>query len=117
MLVHVSAFLPIFNNMDVLKNCMIGQTLVLKRKKEEAKKIAINLYKNDKYWGVYKYIYSLEGEVPSEKQQCESPRILFESNNVVFTSNTPNVKENIIQSALDEGREPSVLEILKSEYR
>ena len=57
-------------------------------------KESINLYKNDKYWGVYKYIYSLEGEVPSEKQQCESPRILFESNNVVFTSNTPNVKYN-----------------------
>ena len=31
----------LFNNMDVLKNCMIGQTLVLKRKKEEAKKIAL----------------------------------------------------------------------------
>lgn len=57
-------------------------------------KESINLYKNDKYWGVYKYIYSLEGEVPSEKQQCESPKILFESNNVVFTSNTPNVKYN-----------------------
>lgn len=31
-------------------------------------------------------------------------------------SNTPNVKENIIQSALDEGREPTELEILKSDY-
>lgn len=31
----------LFNNMNVLKNCMIGQTLILKRKKEEAKKIAL----------------------------------------------------------------------------
>ena len=31
----------LFNNMNVLKNCMIGQTLILKRKKEEARKIAL----------------------------------------------------------------------------
>lgn len=30
----------LFNNMDVLANCMIGQTKVLHRKKEEAKRIA-----------------------------------------------------------------------------
>lgn len=30
----------LFNNMDVLSNCMIGQTKVLHRKKEEAKRIA-----------------------------------------------------------------------------
>ena len=32
----------LFENMDVLKNCMIGQMKVLKRKKEEARKIAID---------------------------------------------------------------------------
>ena len=31
----------LFNNMTVLQNCMIGQQKVLKRQKEEAKKIAI----------------------------------------------------------------------------
>ena len=32
----------LFNNMNVLKNCMVGQVHVLKRKKEEAKKIALD---------------------------------------------------------------------------
>lgn len=32
----------LFNNKTVLENCMIGQMKVLKRKKEEAKKIALN---------------------------------------------------------------------------
>ena len=31
----------LFNNMTVLENCMVGQTQVLKRKKEEAKAIAL----------------------------------------------------------------------------
>ena len=31
----------LFNNMTVLENCMVGQTQVLKRSKEEAKKIAM----------------------------------------------------------------------------
>ena len=31
----------LFNNMTVLENCMVGQTQVLKRKKEEAKTIAL----------------------------------------------------------------------------
>ena len=30
----------LFNNLDVLENCIVGQTCVLKRNKEEAKKIA-----------------------------------------------------------------------------
>ena len=33
----------LFNNMTVLQNCMIGQQKVLKRQKEEAKKIAIEI--------------------------------------------------------------------------
>ncbi len=32
----------LFNNMTVLENCMVGQTKVLKRSKEEAKKIALD---------------------------------------------------------------------------
>jgi len=32
----------LYNNMTVLENCMIGQTQVLKRSKEEAKQIAMN---------------------------------------------------------------------------
>ena len=31
----------LFNNLDVLENCIVGQTCVLKRNKEEAKKIAM----------------------------------------------------------------------------
>ena len=31
----------LFNNMDVLHNCMLGQTTVLKRSKEEAEKISL----------------------------------------------------------------------------
>lgn len=31
----------LFNNMNVLENCMIGQTITLKRSKEEAEKIAL----------------------------------------------------------------------------
>ena len=33
----------LFNNLNVLKNCEVGQIEVLKRKKEEAKEIAINI--------------------------------------------------------------------------
>ena len=31
----------LFNNLDVLENCIVGQTCVLKRNKEEARKIAM----------------------------------------------------------------------------
>ena len=31
----------LFNNLDVLENCIVGQTCVLKRKKDEAKQIAL----------------------------------------------------------------------------
>ena len=45
----------LFENKNVLQNCMIGQQLVLKRSKEEAKKIALE---NLKIVGMEPFVYA-----------------------------------------------------------
>ena len=43
----------LFNNLTVLENCMIGQTKVLKRSKEEAKKNAMKYLEKSRYGTVH----------------------------------------------------------------
>ena len=43
----------LFNNMTVLENCMVGQTKVLKKKKEEAKESALAFLKKSRDGPVY----------------------------------------------------------------
>ncbi len=44
----------LFNNHNVLNNCVVGQVKVLKRSKEEAEKIANEIFKSGWYGSVCK---------------------------------------------------------------
>ncbi|WEV37088.1 amino acid ABC transporter ATP-binding protein [Lactobacillus sp. ESL0677] len=56
----------LFENKDVLANCMVGQELVLKRSKEEARKIAIS---NLKKVGMAEYINARPKQLSGGQQQ------------------------------------------------
>ena len=72
----------LFNNMDVLHNCMLGQTTVLKRSKEEAEKIAME-YLNKVDMGMFAQakVTSLSGgqkqRVAIARALCMNPEILL----------------------------------------
>ena len=73
----------LFNNMDVLHNCMLGQTTVLKRSKEEAEKIAME-YLNKVDMGMFaqdKEPSNLSGgqkqRVAIARALCMNPEILL----------------------------------------
>ena len=72
----------LFNNMDVLHNCMLGQITVLKRSKEEAEKIAME-YLNKVDMGMFAQakVTSLSGgqkqRVAIARALCMNPEILL----------------------------------------
>ena len=72
----------LFNNMDVLHNCMLGQTTVLKRSKEEAEKISLE-YLEKVGMGMFAHakVTSLSGgqkqRVAIARALCMNPEILL----------------------------------------
>ena len=72
----------LFNNMDVLHNCMLGQTTVLKRSKEEAERISME-YLNKVGIGMFAHakVTSLSGgqkqRVAIARALCMNPEILL----------------------------------------
>ena len=72
----------LFNNMDVLHNCMLGQTTVLKRNKEEAEKISLE-YLEKVGMGMFAHakVTSLSGgqkqRVAIARALCMNPEILL----------------------------------------
>ena len=72
----------LFNNMDVLHNCMLGQTTVLKRNKEEAERISME-YLNKVGMGMFAHakVTSLSGgqkqRVAIARALCMNPEILL----------------------------------------
>lgn len=72
----------LFNNMDVLHNCMLGQTAVLKRDKETAEKISME-YLNKVGMGMFAHakVTSLSGgqkqRVAIARALCMNPEILL----------------------------------------
>jgi len=94
----------LFNNMDVLQNCMISQIKVLKRSKEEAKEIAI---KNLTQVGLKDFIYYNPKKLSGGQKQrvaiaralCMNPKVLL------FDEPT---------SALDPEMVMEVLEVIKN---
>ena len=72
----------LFNNMDVLHNCMLGQTTVLKRSKEEAEKISLE-YLEKVGLGMFAHakVTSLSGgqkqRVAIARALCMNPEILL----------------------------------------
>ncbi len=94
----------LFENMNVLKNCMIAQIKVLKRTKEEAKKIAIDyLTKVGMQDFIYSNTLSLSGgqkqRVAIARALCMNPKIML------FDEPT---------SALDPEMVGEVLDVIKS---
>ena len=72
----------LFNNMDVLHNCMLGQTTVLKRSKEEAERISME-YLNKVGMGMFAHakVTSLSGgqkqRVAIARALCMNPEIIL----------------------------------------
>ena len=72
----------LFNNMDVLHNCMLGQTTVLKRSKDEAERISME-YLNKVGMGMFAHakVTSLSGgqkqRVAIARALCMNPEILL----------------------------------------
>lgn len=89
----------LFNNMDVLKNCMIGQTMILKRKKDEAKKIALeNLERVGLSDRVHFKIRDLSG---GQKQRVAIARALSMSPKIIlFDEPTSALDPEMVQEVL-----------------
>lgn len=89
----------LFNNMDVLKNCMIGQTLILKRSKEEAKKIALeNLERVGLADRVHFKIRDLSG---GQKQRVAIARALSMNPEIIlFDEPTSALDPEMVQEVL-----------------
>lgn len=93
----------LFNNMDVLKNCIIGQTKILKRSKEEATKIALeNLTKVGMSNRVHFKIKELSG---GQKQRVAIARALSMSPDIILFDEPT--------SALDPEMVNEVLKVMK----
>lgn len=93
----------LFNNMDVLKNCIIGQTKILKRSKEEAIKIALeNLEKVGMSNRVHFKIKELSG---GQKQRVAIARALSMSPDIILFDEPT--------SALDPEMVNEVLKVMK----
>ncbi len=56
----------LFNNMNVLENCMSGQTTVLKRNKDEARKVALENLEKD---GMERYIEAKPSQLSGGQKQ------------------------------------------------
>ncbi len=94
----------LFNNMTVLENCMVGQVKVLKKKKDEAKELALSYL--DKV-GMSPYIYAKPHQLSGgQKQRVAIARALsMEPEVLLFDEPT---------SALDPEMVGEVLEVMKT---
>ena len=94
----------LFENMNVLKNCMIAQTKVLKRSKEEAKEVAVSYLKKV---GMEDFIYSDTRSLSGgQKQRVAIARALC-MNPSIMLFDEPT-------SALDPEMVGEVLDVIKS---
>ena len=90
----------LFENMNVLQNCIIAQVKVLKRKKEVAKEIAINHLKQ---FGMADFIYSDTRSLSGGQKQrvaiaralCMNPEIML------FDEPTSALDPEIVREVLD----------------
>ena len=94
----------LFENMNVLKNCMIGQIKVLKRNKEEAKEIAL---KNLKSVGMDVYINAKPSQLSGGQKQRVAIARALSMNPKCLLFDEPT-------SALDPEMVSEVLDVIKS---
>lgn len=94
----------LFENMNVLKNCMIGQIKVLKRNKEEAKEIAL---KNLKSVGMDSYINAKPSQLSGGQKQRVAIARALSMNPKCLLFDEPT-------SALDPEMVSEVLDVIKS---
>lgn len=94
----------LFENMNVLKNCMIGQIKVLKRNKEEAKEIALN---NLKSVGMDSYINAKPSQLSGGQKQRVAIARALSMNPKCLLFDEPT-------SALDPEMVSEVLDVIKS---
>ena len=72
----------LFNNLDVLENCIVGQTCVLKRKKDEAKQIALEYLSKV---GMSQYINAKPRQLSGgQKQRVAIARALITSPRIIL---------------------------------
>lgn len=93
----------LFNNLDVLNNCMVGQELVLKRSKDEAKKIALE---NLKKVGMEPFIKAKPSQLSGGQQQRVAIARAISMDPEVLLFDEPT-------SALDPEMVGEVLEVMK----
>ena len=94
----------LFNNLDVLENCIVGQTCVLKRNKEEAKKIAMEYISKD---GMSQYIKAKPRQLSGgQKQRVAIARALAMSPEILLFDEPT--------SALDPEMVGEVLDVMKT---
>ena len=94
----------LFNNLDVLDNCIVGQTCVLKRKKDEAKKIALEYLAKV---GMSQYINAKPRQLSGgQKQRVAIARALAMSPEILLFDEPT--------SALDPEMVGEVLDVMKS---
>lgn len=94
----------LFENMNVLKNCMIGQIKVLKRNKEEAQEIAL---KNLKSVGMNAYINAKPSQLSGGQKQRVAIARALSMNPKCLLFDEPT-------SALDPEMVSEVLDVIKS---
>ena len=90
----------LFANLDVLKNCMIGQTQVLKRKKDEAKQVALGYLKKV---GMEQYINAKPRQLSGgQKQRVAIARALSMNPEVLlFDEPTSALDPEMVGEVLD----------------
>ena len=93
----------LFNNKNVLQNCMVGQELVLGRSKEEAKRIAIE---NLKKVGMEPYIEAKPKQLSGGQQQRVAIARAISMNPEILLFDEPT-------SALDPEMVKEVLDVIK----
>ena len=94
----------LFNNLDVLENCIVGQTCVLKRNKEEAKKIAMEYLSKV---GMSQYINAKPRQLSGgQKQRVAIARALAMSPEILLFDEPT--------SALDPEMVGEVLDVMKT---
>ena len=94
----------LFENMNVLKNCMIGQIKVLKRNKEEAREIAIN---NLKSVGMERFVNAKPSQLSGGQKQRVAIARALSMNPKCLLFDEPT-------SALDPEMVNEVLDVIKS---
>ena len=94
----------LFNNLDVLENCIVGQTCVLKRNKEEARKIAMEYLSKV---GMSQYINATPRQLSGgQKQRVAIARALAMSPEILLFDEPT--------SALDPEMVGEVLDVMKT---